>query len=195
MKPTFFATREKFRAWLEKHHDTTPELLVGFYKKGSGKPSITWPEAVDQALCFGWIDGVRRSLDDERYTNRFTPRTPRSNWSARNIKRAKELIDLGLMHPAGLKAFEARTEVRSGVYSYEQRHSVELDQAYERRFRRNKKAWEYFTSKAPSYRTTAVYWVMSAKKEETRERRLATLIEDSAHERTVPPLTPPSKKR
>ena len=195
MKPTFFAAPAKFRAWLEKHHETTPELVVGFYKKGSGKPSITWSEAVDQALCFGWIDGVRRSLDDERYTNRFTPRRPRSNWSAVNIKRAKELIDLGLMHPAGLKAFEARTDARSGVYSYEQRHSVKLDESYERRFRRNKKAWEYFQAKAPSYRTTAVYWVMSAKREETRERRLARLIDDSAHERTVPPLTPPPKKR
>jgi uncharacterized protein YdeI (YjbR/CyaY-like superfamily) len=194
MKPTFFATPAKFRAWLQKHHDTAPELLVGFYKKGTGKPSITWPEAVDQALCFGWIDGVRRSLDDERYMNRFTPRRPRSNWSAVNIKRANELIELGLMHPAGLKAFEARMEDRSAVYSYEQRHSIDLDSAYERRFRRNKKAWEYFNSKSPSYRTTAVYWVMSAKQEETRERRLARLIEDSAHGRTVPPLTPPPKK-
>jgi uncharacterized protein YdeI (YjbR/CyaY-like superfamily) len=195
MEPTFFATPAKFRAWLRTHHDSASELVVGFYKKGSGKPSITWPEAVDQALCFGWIDGVRRSLDDERYTNRFTPRRPRSNWSAVNIKRAEELIDLGLMHPAGLKAFEARTHDRSGVYSYEQRHSVELDAAYQRRFRRNKKAWAYFRSRAPSYRTMAVYWVMSAKKEETRERRLARLIDDSAHERTVPPLTPAAKKR
>ena len=195
MEPTFFSTPAKFRAWLRKHHDSAPELLVGFYKKGSGKPSITWPEAVDQALCFGWIDGVRRSLDDERYLNRFTPRRPRSNWSAVNIKRANELIDLGLMQPAGLKAFEARTEDRSAVYSYEQRHSIELDPAFERRLRRNKKAWEYFRTKSPSYRTTAVYWVMSAKKQETRERRLARLIEDSAHGRTVPPLTPPPKKR
>jgi uncharacterized protein YdeI (YjbR/CyaY-like superfamily) len=194
-KPTFFATPAKFRAWLEKHHDTAPELVVGFYKKGSGKPSVTWPEAVDQALCFGWIDGVRRSLDDERYTNRFTPRTPRSNWSARNIERANELIDLGLMHPAGLEAFEARTDERSGVYSYEQRHSVELDEAYERRFRRNEKAWQFFTSASPSYRTTAVFWVMSAKKEETRERRLTRLIDDSAHGRTVPPLTSPARNR
>jgi uncharacterized protein YdeI (YjbR/CyaY-like superfamily) len=195
VKPTFFATPAKFRAWLEKHHDTAPELVVGFYKKGSDKPSITWPEAVDEALCFGWIDGVRRSLDDERYTNRFTPRKPRSNWSARNIKRVEELIELGLMHPAGFEAFEARTDARSGVYSYEQRHSIELDEGYERRFRRNKKAWEYFTSAAPSYRTTAVFWVMSAKKEETRERRFARLIDDSAHGRTVPPLTSPTRKR
>jgi uncharacterized protein YdeI (YjbR/CyaY-like superfamily) len=195
MEPTFFATPAEFRAWLRKHHDSASELVVGFFKKGSGKPSITWPEAVDQALCFGWIDGVRRSLDDERYTNRFTPRRPRSNWSAVNIKRAEELIDLGLMHPAGLKAFEARTHVRPGVYSYERRHSITLDAAYERRFRRNQKAWRYFQAKPPSYRTTAVYWVMSAKKEETRERRLARLIDDSAHGRTVPPLTPPPKKR
>jgi uncharacterized protein YdeI (YjbR/CyaY-like superfamily) len=195
MEPMFFAKPSELRAWFRKHHATSRELVIGFYKKGSGKPSITWPESVDEALCFGWIDGVRRSLDDERYTNRFTPRTPRSNWSGRNIKRAEELIDLGLMHPAGLKAFEARADNRSGVYSYEQRHSVELDEAYERRFRRNAKAWEYFTSRPPSYRTSAVYWVMSAKKEETRERRLARLIDDSAHGRTVPPLTPPPKKR
>ena len=195
MEPTFFATPAKLRAWLEKHHDTASELVVGFYKKGSGKPSVTWPEAVDQALCFGWIDGIRRSLDDERYTNRFTPRRPRSNWSAVNIKRAKELIDLGLMRPAGLKAFEARMVDRSAVYSYEQRHSIELDAAYVRRFRRNKKAWEFFKAKPPSYRTAAVHWVMSAKREETRERRLDTLIDDSAHGRTVPPLTPPPRKR
>ena len=195
MEPTFFPTPAKLRAWLEKHHDTTQELVVGFFKKGSGKPSITWPEAVDQALCFGWIDSVRRSLDDERYTIRFTPRKPRSNWSAVNVKRAKELIDLGLMHPAGQKAFDARTDDRSAIYSYEQRHAAKLDEAYERRFRRNKRAWEYFQAKAPSYRTSAVYWVMSAKKEETRERRLAALIDDSAHGRTVPPLTPAPKKR
>jgi|SRR5688572_18296230 len=193
MEPMFFATPAKFRAWLEKHHDTAPELVVGFYKKGSGKPSITWREAVDQALCFGWIDGVRRSLDHERYTNRFTPRRTRSNWSAVNIERATELIDLGLMRPAGLKAFEARSKDRSG-YSYEQRHSITLDPAYLRRFRRKKDAWRYFQARPASYRTNAVYWVMSAKKEETRERRLERLIEESARGRTVPPLTPPPKK-
>lgn len=194
MKPIFFATPGKFRAWLVKHHDAKRELLVGFYKKGSGKPSITWPESVDEALCFGWIDGVRRSVDGERYTIRFSPRTSRSTWSAVNIKRAKELIDLGRMTPAGLAAFEARADERSAVYAYEQRHSAQLDKEFERRFRANRKAWEHFQSRPPSYRRTAIYWVTSAKKPETRERRLEQLIERSAHSETVNALTPPSKR-
>ena len=194
MKPTFFATPAEFRAWLEKHHDTSQELLVGYYKKSSGKPSITWPESVDEALCFGWIDGVRKGIDDERYTIRFTPRKPRSIWSAVNIKRAKELIELGLMRPAGLLAFEARTDDRSAIYAYEQRHAATLDEEFERQFRANKKAWDFFLSRPPSYRNAAIYWVMSAKKEETRRKRLATLVEDSKRGRTVPSLTPPSKR-
>lgn len=194
MRPTFFATRSEFRTWLEKHHEDEHELWLGLYKKSSGKPSITWPEAVDEALCFGWIDGVRKSIDDETYMNRFTPRNKRSNWSAVNIKRAKELIALGRMRPAGLKAFEARTDERSAVYSYEQRHAAKLDHAQERQLRANAKAWEFFQSRPPSYRKAAVYWVMSAKKEETRARRLAQLIDDSAAGRTVPPLTRPNAR-
>jgi uncharacterized protein YdeI (YjbR/CyaY-like superfamily) len=195
MRPIFFSTSSALRAWLEAHHATTMELLVGFHKKGSGKPSITWPEAVDEALSFGWIDGVRRSLDDVSYTIRFTPRTARSTWSAANIKRATELIEAGSMRPAGRKAFEARRDERSGIYSYEQRGKAKLGREFERQFRSNTKAWAFFMSQPPGYRTTATYWVVSAKREETRRRRLATLIDDSAHERTVRPLTSPAKRR
>lgn len=141
MQPLFFATPSEFRAWLEAHHDSTPELWVGFYKKGSGKPSITWPEAVDAALCFGWIDGLRRGIDDVSYTIRFTPRKPRSIWSAVNIKRVGELTSLGLMRPAGLKAFAERVEEKSGVYAYEQRDAPEFDDAREQQFRANEQAW------------------------------------------------------
>lgn len=193
MRPIFFPSPSAFRAWLQKNHASRDKLLVGFYKKSSGKPSITWQESVDEALCFGWIDGIRRSVDDERYTIRFTPRKARSTWSAVNIKRAKELVELGLMRPAGLKAFEARTDDRSAIYAYEQRHSAKLDEEFERRFRANKRAWEFFNSKPPSYRKTAIWWVMSAKREETRTRRLAALIQDSAHGRTIGPLTRPAK--
>jgi uncharacterized protein YdeI (YjbR/CyaY-like superfamily) len=195
MQPRFFATPSEFRAWLEKHHATAKELLVGFHKKASGKPSITWPEAVDEALSFGWIDGVRRSIDDVSYTNRFTPRTTRSTWSERNIERAKELIAEGRMSPAGRKAFEARTDDRSAIYSYEQRGQAKLEREFERQFRANTKAWAFFQSQPPGYRTMATYWVVSAKREETRRRRLATLIDDSAHGRTVRPLTSPAKRR
>lgn len=190
MKPKFFRTQAEFSAYLQEHHDTATQLWVGLYKTSSGRPSITWPEAVDVALCQGWIDGVRKGIDDESYMNRFTPRRVGSNWSARNIKRARELIDQGLMRPAGLEAFEARKEDRSGPYSYEQRQAASLDPGQEKRFRRNKRAWAYFESCAPSYRKAAIHWVVSAKRDETRERRLATLIADSAKGRPVPPLTP-----
>ena len=127
MEPTFFATPEDFRAWLEAHHDTATELLVGFHKKGSGRPSITWPESVDQALCFGWIDGVRRRIDDDSYSIRFTPRKQRSNWSVVNVRRVGELTELGLMRPAGLAAFERRSDDRTAIYAYEQRKAAKLD--------------------------------------------------------------------
>jgi len=195
VEPTFFATASEFRAWLEEHHREARELWVGFYKKGSGKPSITWPEAVDQALCFGWIDGVRKSIDDVAYANRFTPRRARSAWSAVNVKRVEELTKLGLMRPAGLEAFAQRTEDRSGTYSYEQRDAARLEPSYEREFRANEKAWEFFRAQPPWYRRAATWWVVSAKKEETRLRRLATLIDDSEHGRTVRPLTPPTKRQ
>jgi uncharacterized protein YdeI (YjbR/CyaY-like superfamily) len=189
LRATFFATPSEFRAWLERHHASSKELLVGFYKRGSGKPSITWPESVDQALCFGWIDGVRRSAGADSYTIRFTPRKAKSTWSSINVARVKELSAAGLMRPAGLEAFEKRTE--SGVYSYEQRNEARLSLSDERRLRSNVKAWKFFESQAPWYRRTAIFWVMNAKKEETRVRRLATLIADSARGKTIGPLTRP----
>ena len=189
MEPTFFATPADFRAWLEAHHEGEKVLLVGFYKKGSGKPSITWPESVDEALCFGWIDGVRRSLGEDSYTIRFTPRQARSTWSAVNIRRVAELTELGLMRPAGLRAFEARTADNSEIYAYEQRGSVALTAAEEEQFRANTAAWDYWQARPAGYRRTAIHWVISAKREETRRKRLATLIEDSAQGRTIGPLT------
>lgn len=187
MDPLFFATPAEWRAWLEAHHASETELLVGFHKKGTGMPSITWPESVDEALCFGWIDGVRRSLGAESYTIRFTPRKARSVWSNVNIRRAGELIAEGRMTPAGLRAFEARTGERSGVYSFEQEDQakVVLSPEMEARFRADAVAWEYFQSRPPWYRRTATWWVISAKREETREKRIATLIADSAARRPL----------
>src|SRR3989442_7974973 len=144
MDPTYFATPDAFRAWLEAHHDTEQELLVGFHKRGSGTPSMTWPESVEQVLCFGWIDGVRRSLGGDAYTIRFTPRKRRSTWSAVNVARAEELIAEGRMRPSGLAAFEARRDERSATYAYEQRTEPRLDGEQERRFRANRKAWKAF---------------------------------------------------
>jgi len=177
------------RNWLEDNHATASELWVGFYRRASGKPSITWPELVDEELCFGWIDGVRKGIDDVSYSNRITPRKPRSTWSAINIARAKELIRQGRMRPAGLKAFERRTGDRSAIYSYEQRKAARLEPEAERAFRFNKKAWAFFESQQPSYRRTAIYWVISAKREETRRKRLATLIRDSQAGRSIRPLS------
>jgi uncharacterized protein YdeI (YjbR/CyaY-like superfamily) len=188
VKPTFFETPADFRKWLERNHDKAAELLVGFYKRDSGRPSITWPESVDQALCFGWIDGVRKRIDDVSYTIRFTPRRRGSIWSAVNIRRVAELQKLGLMQPGGLKAFEARTAKKSGIYSYE-KAPVELAPADEKKFRANKKAWKYFNGQAPSYRRVAIHYVTSAKREETRARRLALLIDDSSHERRLAAYT------
>jgi uncharacterized protein YdeI (YjbR/CyaY-like superfamily) len=190
MEPTFFATPADFRAWLERHHESHSELIVGFHKRGTGRPSITWPEAVDQALCFGWIDGVRRRIDDTSYSIRFTPRKTRSTWSAVNIKRMKELVEEGLVAPAGLAAFERRTDDRSAIYSYEQRKAAKLDPDQERRLRADEGARAYFEAQPPSYRRAAIHWVTSAKKPETRERRLAQLIECSAAGEPVPPLRP-----
>jgi uncharacterized protein YdeI (YjbR/CyaY-like superfamily) len=191
MGPVFFATPADFRAWLEANHEKQAELLVGFYKVGSGRPSITWPESVDEALCFGWIDGVRRSLDAKSYTIRFTPRQPRSNWSAINIKRVEELRAAGKMTEAGLRAFEQRSDDKSAVYSYEQRQNAKLPPEFEARFQASSEAWSYFQAQPPWYRRTATYWVTSAKREETRRRRLDTLIADSAAGRSIGPLTRP----
>jgi len=188
MEPTFFPTPAAFRKWLERNHASAAELLVGFYKRGSGKPSITWPESVDQALCFGWIDGVRRRIDDVSYSIRFTPRKQISNWSAINIARVAELTKLGLMRPAGLRTFEHRREDKSAIYSYENAVRT-FDPSDEKTFRANRKAWQFFNAQAPSYRRVCIYWVTSAKKEETRARRLATLINDSANGKRVGVVT------
>lgn len=177
-RPVYFATQAVFRAWLEAHHRTHAELIVGFHKRGSGRPSMTWPESVDVALCFGWIDGVRRSVDEGRYTVRFTPRRPGSTWSSVNVARTTELIRLGHMHPVGQAAFDARQT--TGVYSYEQRREARLTPEQERQLRQDSDAWRFFESQPPSYRRTAVFWVVSAKKEETKAARLRILIRDSA---------------
>jgi uncharacterized protein YdeI (YjbR/CyaY-like superfamily) len=191
--PIFFAKPSELHAWFEKNHDKASEIWVGFHKKSSGNPGISWPESVDEALCFGWIDSVRRSVNDTSYTNRFTKRKARSTWSAVNIRRAKELISLGRMQPAGLKAFEQRSDERSAIYSYEQRQSAKLSDLFEKRFRANKKAWEFFRAQAPWYQRVAAFWVVSAKKDATRLKRLAKLIEDSENGRTIPPLTRPQR--
>jgi uncharacterized protein YdeI (YjbR/CyaY-like superfamily) len=195
VKPKFFPTPTRFRAWLTAHHATDKELLVGFYKKGTGKPSITWPESVDEALCFGWIDGVRRSLGDEAYSIRFTPRRSKSIWSAINVARVGELKKLRRMTPAGLRAFEARTPERTGVYSFERKTAAKLWPREEKKLRANEKAKAFFDSQPPWYRRAAIHWVISAKRVETRERRLDQLIGDSARGRTIPPLTRPGGKR
>jgi uncharacterized protein YdeI (YjbR/CyaY-like superfamily) len=195
MKPRFFSSPPDWRAWLEQHHDKHQELWVGLYKRGSGKPSISWPEAVDGALCFGWIDGVRKSLDESSYVIRFTPRRPRSIWSAVNIKRVGQLNAMGLMRPRGVQAFERRTGNRSGIYAYEQRKAAKLSRVYEKKFCANKKAWKFFQAQPPSYRRTSSWWVISAKKEETRLKRLARLIEDSEQGRSIRQLTRPSRTK
>lgn len=188
MIPRFFKSSAAFRKWLAAHHATVKELLVGFYKKDTGKQSITWPESVDEALCFGWIDGIRRRIDDDSYSIRFTPRKTSSTWSAVNIGRAKELIGAGRMAPTGEKAFAARKENRSGIYSYEQR-SAELVEPYAGKLRRNKAAAKFFASQPPSYRKAANWWVLSAKQEVTRLSRLDKLISLSAAGQTIPQFT------
>jgi uncharacterized protein YdeI (YjbR/CyaY-like superfamily) len=188
MHPTFFATPTDFRRWLKKHHRSETELWVGFHKKKTGRASLTWPESVDEALCFGWIDGVRKSIDAESYVIRFTPRKIGSTWSTVNTRRAEELIRVGRMQPAGLRAFEARDAKKSGIYSFEQRKKARLSRAAEKEFKANRAAWRFFEAQPPWYRWTAVFWVVSAKREATRARRLQTLIEDSAAGRRIGPL-------
>jgi uncharacterized protein YdeI (YjbR/CyaY-like superfamily) len=188
-KPTFFPTPSTFRSWLESHHDRFHELLVGFHKKSSGKPSITWPESVDAALCFGWIDGIRKSIDETSYTIRFTPRRATSTWSSINVKRVRELTKNGLIHRAGLKAFAARNPKKSGIYAYEQRKGARFTSQQEKRFRANKAAWEFFRSQAPWYQRVTTHWIISAKREETKLKRLSLLIEHSQNRRSLPHLT------
>jgi uncharacterized protein YdeI (YjbR/CyaY-like superfamily) len=189
---TFFKTPADFRKWLLKHHGTALELWVGFHKKGSGHPSITWPESVDEALCVGWIDGIRKNLDETSYTIRFTRRKTGSIWSAVNIKRAGELIELKRMKPAGLEAFEKRTEDRSRRYSYEQQGS-KLAGEYEEKLKANSKAWQFFKAQPPGYQKVVGWWVMSAKKEETRLRRLERLIADCARGERIDSMNPAKK--
>lgn len=180
VKPTYFPEPAAFRAWLEANATSAGELLVGFFKRGSKRPSMTWPESVDEALCTGWIDGVRRRVDEESYTIRFTPRRPRSIWSAVNISRVAELTKQGRMRPAGIAAFNKRTDARSGIYSYEQREAAMLDADAERKFAGAPGAWDFFQAQPPSYRRLAAHWALSAKRPETREKRLATLVADCA---------------
>ncbi|MEP7236003.1 MAG: YdeI/OmpD-associated family protein [Ignavibacteriota bacterium] len=177
-EPIFFPSPKELRKWLQKNYKSEKELLVGFYKKHTGKPSMTWSESVDQALCFGWIDGVRKSIDDQNYLIRFTPRKPRSNWSAINIKKVEELTKLGLMKPAGLAAFALRDEKRSKIYSYEEK-SAGLSSEFEKIFRANKTAWKFFQEQAPWYRKVSAAQIMRAVREETRVKRLNELITDS----------------
>ncbi|MFD0767207.1 YdeI family protein [Mucilaginibacter lutimaris] len=175
MEPKFFETPAQFRDWLQKHAHKETELLVGFYKVGSGKASITWPQSVDEALCFGWIDGVRRSINAEAYSIRFTPRKPASIWSAVNIKKVAELTEKGLMQPAGIAAFAKRKEERSAIYSFEV-EPMELSPAYLKQFKTNKKAWGFFDAQAPWYKRLCNHRIMSAKQEKTQLSRLANII-------------------
>lgn len=188
----YFATAAELRAWFEANHDTVKELWLGYHRKRSGRPSVTWPDVVDQELCFGWIDSVRYSLGDDRSAQRITPRRKGSVWSAVNIKRFEELDRMGLVHPSGRAAFEKRDEARSRIYAYENR-SRGFDAAREAAFRKSKAAWKFFESQAPWYRRTAAYWVTSAKREETRDRRLATLIEHSKKDERIPSLSRPPR--
>lgn len=181
MKPTFFSSPDKFRQWLARNHDRETELLIGFHKKASGKKSITYAEALDEALCYGWIDGVRRNLDETSYTIRFTPRKPRSIWSNVNVNHVKRLTEAGRMQPPGIEAYERRDPKRTGIYAFENRPR-EFAHAYEKTFRQNKKAWKFFEELPPSLKRTLIFWVMSAKKEETQLKRLNQLIESSEKE-------------
>lgn len=184
MPPTFFATQAAFREWLEKHHKEETELLVGFYKVSSGKPSMTWSQSVDQALCFGWIDGVRRSIDIESYSIRFTPRRSSSIWSAINIKKVEELTKAGLMTLEGQKAFDLRTENKSRIYSHEKEPAI-LNPNYESQFKTNPLAWDFFNAQAPSYKKVMIHWIMTAKQEKTRLSRLEKTIQISEQQKRM----------
>ena len=184
MTPTFFETQDEFRKWLDKNHKTDTELLVGFYKVDSGKLSMTWSQSVDQALCFGWIDGVRKSINQESYCIRFTPRKHTSIWSAVNIKKFEELNNAGLMTTEGRKAFSLRTESKSKIYAYE-KEPVILDKEFENQFKKNKLAWDFFDKQAPSYKKVMIHWIMNAKQEETRLSRLDKTISESEQQRRM----------
>ena len=191
--PKFFPSPDQFRKWLEKNHEKENELLVGYYKKQSGKPSITWPESVDQALCFGWIDGIRRSIDDESYTIRFTPRKEKSHWSLVNIKRYKQLKKLNLIQPAGEAAFKKMDKKNTARASFEQKEVV-LDKKYLDKIKANKKAWAFYQSFAASYKKASIWWVISAKREETRLKRLRIFINCCEEGEKIPMLQVAKKK-
>lgn len=181
---TFFKTQDDFRKWLESNHEKETELIVGFYKVNSGKPSMSWSQSVDQALCFGWIDGVRKFIDNESYCIRFTPRRSTSNWSAINIKKIEELTKAGLMKPAGIKAYSLRKDNKSEIYSYEN-DTLFIDSDLEIQFKENKKAWDFFIKQAPSYRKAIISWIMGAKQEKTRQSRLEKTIKESEQQKRV----------
>jgi len=190
----FFRTRNALRQWLEKNHDKASELWIGFYRKDSGRGGITYAEALDEALCYGWIDGIRKKLDDVSFTNRFTPRKKNSVWSNVNIKHVERLTREGRMMPPGTAAYEAKQDNRSGVYSFE-RETAELEPEMKERFRKNAKAWKFFEGEPPYYRRMASWWVISAKKDETREKRLSDLINYSAKQTRLPSFTPASARK
>lgn len=185
MKPHFFETPADFRKWLDKNHEKETELLVGFYKTSTGKSSITWPQSVDEALCYGWIDGVRKSLGEESYTIRFTPRKPTSIWSAVNIKKMEEFIDKKLVKPAGLTAYEKRKESKSRIYSHEQKEMGTLPPEMEKEFKANETAWEFFMNQAPSYRKVMIHHITGAKQEKTQQSRFQKLVNASAEGKRV----------
>lgn len=187
MEPKFFETQEAFRDWLEAHHQSEAELWVGYFKKATKIPSITWPESVSEALCYGWIDGIRKSIDDKRYRVRFTPRKPKGIWSAANLNQVAELIKENRMKPMGIAAFERREAAKSEIYAYEQKN-VQFDKEYEVEIQNNPEAWSFFDQLAPSYKRQSIWWVMSAKREETRLKRLVVLIESSADGLKIPPM-------
>lgn len=187
MEPLFFSTPADFRKWLAENHDKSKELWLGYYKKATGKASLTWSESVDEALCYGWIDGLRKSIDDISYKIRFTPRKPKSFWSAVNLKKVNDLKALGLMKDPGLAAFEKRDEKRTETYAYEQKN-VKLPTEFEDKIKANEKAWQFFEQLAPSYKRTSIWWVISAKREETRSKRLNILIQSSEEGLKIPSL-------
>lgn len=184
MTATFFATQAEFRKWLEKYHKEKTELIVGFYKVKSNKPSMTWSQSVDQALCFGWIDGIRKSIDSESYSIRFTPRRKNSNWSDINIKKVEELTKAGLMTSEGMKAFQIRKETNSRIYSFEGK-PVLLAPDYQNRFEKNKLAWDFFKKQSPSYKKAVTHWIMSAKQEKTKQSRLEKTIKASGQQKKL----------
>lgn len=193
MNLVFFPTQKHLRKWFEKNHKKEKELLAGYYKVSSGKPSVTWSQSVDEALCFGWIDGIRKSVDKESYCIRFTPRNPKSNWSAININKVKYLTELGLMKPEGLKAFSYRKEEKSKIYAYEN-PEVQLDKSFEKLFKANKKAWAFYQTTTLTYRKVTTRWVMSAKQESTRLKRLNELINDCAAGKKIKAMSYGEKK-